>query len=168
MRLCCFAHNADNITHKVEGLLVLHLDGNIGFFAAVDRYPTFIAVDEINAAGGIDGMKLELLFEDDECNEEKSVSAYNKLMDSGINVVLGAVTSGCSIAVSEESVCKLGLEVNVAACKAFVGCNGHTKLTCLLNESVVDALAVVGSHVVNYSGAFKTLLGNMNGEYVGK
>jgi len=63
-----------------------------------------LAVDEINAAGGVNGMKLELLFEDDECNEEKSVSAYNKLMDSGINAVLGAVTSGCSIAVSEESI----------------------------------------------------------------
>ena len=48
-------------------------------------------------------MKLELIFEDDECNEEKAVSAYNKLMDSKVNAIVGATTSGCSIAVGEES-----------------------------------------------------------------
>lgn len=63
-----------------------------------------IAIDEINAAGGVNGKQLEFLFEDDVCDEEKSISAYNKLMDSGINVLVGAVTSGCSIAVSEVSV----------------------------------------------------------------
>ena len=63
-----------------------------------------IAIDEINAAGGVNGKQLELLFEDDVCDEEKAISAYNKLMDSGINVLVGAVTSGCSIAVSEVSV----------------------------------------------------------------
>lgn len=62
-----------------------------------------IAIDEINAAGGVNGKQLELLFEDDVCDEEKAISAYNKLMDSGINVLIGAVTSGCSIAVSEIS-----------------------------------------------------------------
>lgn len=79
------------------------LTGDAASYGISVKQGAQVAVDEINAAGGVNGMKLELLFEDDECNEEKSVSAYNKLMDSGINVVLGAVTSGCSIAVSEES-----------------------------------------------------------------
>ena len=63
-----------------------------------------IAIDEINEAGGVNGMKFELLFEDDEKDEEKSVNAYNTLMDKGINALLGATTSGCSIAVSNVSV----------------------------------------------------------------
>ena len=79
------------------------LTGDAASYGISVKQGAQVAVDEINAAGGVNGMKLELLFEDDECNEEKSVSAYNKLMDSGINVVLGPVTSGCSIAVSEES-----------------------------------------------------------------
>ena len=62
-----------------------------------------VAVDEINEAGGAAGYQLELLFEDDELDEEKSVNAYNKLMDSNVNAILGCVTSGCSIAVSEVS-----------------------------------------------------------------
>lgn len=62
-----------------------------------------IAVDEINAAGGVAGYQFQLLFEDDETDEEKSVNAYNKLMDSGVNAILGCVTSGCCVAVTEVS-----------------------------------------------------------------
>lgn len=50
------------------------------------------------------GKKLELVFEDDQNDAEKAISAYNKVMDQGVVAILGAVTSGCSIAVSEESV----------------------------------------------------------------
>ena len=40
-----------------------------------------IAVDEINAAGGINGVQIEYRFEDDEHDAEKSVNAYNTLKD---------------------------------------------------------------------------------------
>lgn len=62
-----------------------------------------IAVDEINAAGGVNGMKLELKFEDDECDAEKSVNAYNTLKDWDMQVLMGTVTSGCCIAVAESA-----------------------------------------------------------------
>ncbi len=80
------------------------LTGDAASYGISVKQGAQIAVDEINEAGGVNGMKLELIFEDDECNEEKAVSAYNKVMDSGVNAILGAVTSGCSIAVSEESI----------------------------------------------------------------
>ncbi len=62
-----------------------------------------IAVDEINAAGGINGMQIEYKFEDDELDAEKSVNAYNTLKDWGMQVLMGSVTSACSIAVSEKT-----------------------------------------------------------------
>lgn len=89
-------------TFKIGG--IGPLTGDAASYGISVKQGAQVAVDEINAAGGVNGMTLELLFEDDECNEEKSVSAYNKLMDSDVNVILGAVTSGCSIAVSEASV----------------------------------------------------------------
>lgn len=58
-----------------------------------------IAVDEINAAGGINGIKIELFFEDDQADPELSVNAYNALKDKGIDVLLGTVTSGACEAV---------------------------------------------------------------------
>ena len=62
-----------------------------------------IAVDEINAAGGINGVQIEYKGEDDELDNEKSVNAYNALKDWGMQILVGPTTSGCSIAVSEKT-----------------------------------------------------------------
>jgi len=62
-----------------------------------------LAVDEINAAGGVNGIKLELNFQDDEHNEEKAVNAYNTLKDKDMKLLIGTVTSNPCIAVAVES-----------------------------------------------------------------
>ena len=62
-----------------------------------------IAVDEINASGGINGYQIEFKAEDDETDNQKSVNAYNTLKDWGMQFLVGSTTSGCSIAVSEET-----------------------------------------------------------------
>ncbi|MFR8318255.1 MAG: ABC transporter substrate-binding protein, partial [Catenibacillus sp.] len=51
------------------------------------------AVDEINAEGGINGVKIEYQFQDDESDAEKSVNAYNTLKDWGMQMLVGTVTS---------------------------------------------------------------------------
>ena len=61
------------------------------------------AVDEINAAGGINGYQVEYKYEDDELDNEKSVNAYNTLKDWGAQMLVGSTTSSCSIAVSEKT-----------------------------------------------------------------
>ncbi|MBP9996804.1 MAG: ABC transporter substrate-binding protein [Lachnospiraceae bacterium] len=62
-----------------------------------------IAVDEINAAGGINGVQVEYDFQDDECDAEKSVNAYNTLKDWGMQMLVGSTTSGCCVAVAAKS-----------------------------------------------------------------
>lgn len=57
-----------------------------------------LAVDEINEKGGVNGVKLELNAQDDEGDPEKAVNAYNTLKDWGMQLSLGAVTSGACIA----------------------------------------------------------------------
>lgn len=59
-----------------------------------------IAVDEINAEGKI---KLEFKGEDDVADGETAVNAYNKLMDWGMQVLMGPVTTGSSIAVGAKT-----------------------------------------------------------------
>ena len=63
-----------------------------------------IAVEEINAAAGTDGLKLEFQAQDDEADGEKAVSAYNVLKDWGMQVLIGTVTSGACNAVAPETV----------------------------------------------------------------
>jgi len=62
-----------------------------------------IAVDEINAAGGINGVQIEYRFEDDEHDAEKAVNAYNTLKDWNMQVLMGTVTSAPCVAVAEKT-----------------------------------------------------------------
>ena len=62
-----------------------------------------LAVDEINAAGGINGYQVEFISADDEHDAEKSVNAYNDLKDKGMQMLLGTVTSAPCIAVGGEA-----------------------------------------------------------------
>ena len=62
-----------------------------------------IAVDEINAAGGINGYQIDYNFQDDEHDAEKAVNAYNNLKDWGMQVLIGTTTSAPCIAVVEKT-----------------------------------------------------------------
>lgn len=61
-----------------------------------------LAVDQINAAGGFDGIKFELLFEDSQGVAESAVAAYGKLLDDGMIVSLGGTMSGETASIVAE------------------------------------------------------------------
>ena len=57
-----------------------------------------MAVDEINAAGGVNGHMLELVVEDSKCNAQDAITAYNKLTDvDGVKIILGTSCSGAML-----------------------------------------------------------------------
>ena len=60
-----------------------------------------LAVKEINADGGINGIQIEFNFQDDENDAEKAVNAYNTLKDWGMQALLGTVTSAPCVAVGD-------------------------------------------------------------------
>lgn len=81
------------------------LTGGAAVYGNAVRNGAQLAVDEINAAGGVGtaGIRFELNFQDDEHNEEKSVNAYNALKDKDVKVIVGCVTSAPCIAVAAET-----------------------------------------------------------------
>lgn len=62
-----------------------------------------IAVDEINADGGINGYQIDFQFQDDEHDAEKAVNAYNTLKDWGMQMLMGTVTSAPCVAVADKT-----------------------------------------------------------------
>ena len=57
-----------------------------------------LAVEEINAAGGIDGRMLEIVFEDSKCAAADAITAYNKLTDvDEVKIILGTTCSGAML-----------------------------------------------------------------------
>ncbi len=57
-----------------------------------------LAVEEINANGGINGYQVEFEMEDDEADAERATNAYSTLIDWGMQISLGSVTSGACAA----------------------------------------------------------------------
>lgn len=62
-----------------------------------------IAVDEINAAGGINGVQIEYDFQDDQADAEKAVNAYNTLKDWGMQLSMGCTTTDSCVAVAAKT-----------------------------------------------------------------
>ena len=56
-----------------------------------------LAIDEINAKGGVDGRKLELEVQDDACDATTSVAAANKLVTDGVVASVGGYCSGATL-----------------------------------------------------------------------
>ncbi len=79
------------------------MTGNAAIYGMNVANAAQIAVDEINAAGGVNGYMLELNVQDDEQDAEKSVNAYNATKDWGAQMILGCVTSTPCIAVTEKT-----------------------------------------------------------------
>ncbi|MBQ9272311.1 MAG: ABC transporter substrate-binding protein [Mogibacterium sp.] len=61
-----------------------------------------LAVEEINAANP-DGVQLVWEMQDDEHDAEKAVNAYNKLVDDGMQIMIGSVTTAPCTAVAAEA-----------------------------------------------------------------
>ena len=60
-----------------------------------------MAVEEINAAGGINGQKLQVVTGDDVSDPKQGVSVANKFAAEGVKFVVGHFNSGVSIPASE-------------------------------------------------------------------
>ena len=60
-----------------------------------------LAVEEINAGGGIDGRMLELVVEDSKCNAQDAITAYRKLTNvDDVKIILGTSCSSAMLGVA--------------------------------------------------------------------
>jgi branched-chain amino acid transport system substrate-binding protein len=55
-----------------------------------------LVVDEYNAKGGINGKKIELVIEDDQCKPEVATNTAAKLVSEGVVAVIGHICSGAT------------------------------------------------------------------------
>lgn len=77
------------------------LTGGAASYGLSVRNGAQLAVDEINASGGINGMEIYFEMSDDEHDAQRANTVVNALIDDGMQVFMGAVTSTPSIEVGE-------------------------------------------------------------------
>ena len=95
------AAEADGAAFKIGG--IGPTTGAAAIYGTAVMNGAQIAVDEINAAGGINGYQIAYKFEDDQHDAEKSVNAYNSLKDWGMQMLMGTVTTTPCVAVVEKT-----------------------------------------------------------------
>lgn len=102
-----------------------------------------IAVDEINAAGGINGKQIEYRFEDDQNDAEKAVNAYNTLKDWGMQMLVGTTTTAPCIAVASKTASDNVFQITPSASSPDVlsSGNGNVFQVCFTdpNQGVASA-----------------------------
>jgi branched-chain amino acid transport system substrate-binding protein len=80
---------------------VFPLSGSVAFYGTESRDGALLAIEEINAAGGLLGKPLTLIAEDDEGLADKSVNAFTKLTTRDkVAFVLGSSTSGATVSMT--------------------------------------------------------------------
>ena len=100
-----------------------------------------IAVDEINAAGGINGYKIEYNFQDDEHDPQKSINAYNNLKDWGMQILMGTVTTDPCVAVCAQTAKDNMFQVTPSASSTDVLANGNAMQICFTDPNQGTASA---------------------------
>ncbi len=95
---------------------IFPLSGNVSVYGVECKNGIDLAIEEINAAGGVNGKKFVLVSEDDEGNPDKTVNAFQKLTTKdGVKIVIGSLTSGCTKAVTSRAQAQKILQIAPAA-----------------------------------------------------
>ena len=74
------------------------LSGRVADLGVGGRNGAQLGVDDLNAAGGFDGRRVELLTRDDEQNAELARKRLGELFDAGVAFVVGPMTSAMAVA----------------------------------------------------------------------
>lgn len=80
--------------------LISSLSGPAQIYGDANRVGAEIAIERINAAGGINGRNLELVLRDDKAQSDQTVAAYRDLSAEGIRFFLGGPISGTVVALT--------------------------------------------------------------------
>src|SRR3989338_4460321 len=74
--------------------IITSLTGSAAAFGQAHKNGYTIALDELNAAGGVMGKKIELVYYDDQTRPDQAVQGVNKLVDQNhVPIILGAYSS---------------------------------------------------------------------------
>lgn len=94
------ASNANSDIIKIG--VIAPLTGDVAQYGVAVKEGVQLKVDEINANGGINGKKIELVIADSKGDVQESVNIFKKMVSQDkVNLVIGEVISSTSLAISE-------------------------------------------------------------------
>ncbi len=107
-----------------ETIKIGDLGSKVGVFEGYGKYQTMgavLAVEELNAKGGVLGKKLEVVSEDDDTKPGPAVRKAEKLiLQDGVKLLIGAVSSGATMAVMDVTKKHKVIHWNSISCAEFM------------------------------------------------
>lgn len=99
--LFIYLNKANNKQEVITIGAVLPLTGNMASYSAPLKRGMDLAVEEINRKGGINNVKLQIIYEDDKGEAKTAISAYRKLVDiDNVPMVIGGMFSVSTFAIA--------------------------------------------------------------------
>jgi len=121
---------------------VLPLTGNMAPYGVSIQQGINIALEEINASKGINGRKLEMIYEDSQGDPKTGVSAFNKLqMIDNVPLVFGSLTN-VVLAVQPEADKNQVVLINSSAISPLINEKSEDFLFNLVMNSVTEVTAM--------------------------
>lgn len=109
-----------------------------------------LAVEDLNAKGGLLGREVQVIYEDDQGTDSGAVNAYNKLASSGVVAIIGNLYSTMNLAISSE-VEKARIPTIVTGSNVAIGQLGNPYMfQARTNDSV--AISAIVNYAVKESG----------------
>jgi branched-chain amino acid transport system substrate-binding protein len=100
------------------------LGSKVGVFEGYGKYQTMgmqMAIEELNAKGGVLGHKIEIVSEDDETKPAPAVRKAEKLiLQDEVKLLVGAVSSGATMAVMDVTKKHKTIHWNSVSCAEFM------------------------------------------------
>jgi branched-chain amino acid transport system substrate-binding protein len=100
------------------------LGSKVGVFEGYGKYQTMgvtLAVEELNAKGGVLGHKIEIVSEDDETKPAPAVRKAEKLiLQDEVKMIVGAVSSGATMAMMDVTKKHKTIHWNSVSCAEFM------------------------------------------------
>ncbi len=104
-------------TIKIGGIGVL--TGDAAEYGEAVQKGVDLYIEKLNAAGGIDGKSVVVIWEDDRGEPADGILAFNRLVENeGVVAIIGAVITPVTLAVAEESTAT-GIPVITASSTAY-------------------------------------------------
>ena len=88
-------------TAQVKVALNGPITGQLASFGEQMKRGAEMAIADLNAKGGVNGQKLQLVIGDDQCDAKQAVSVANRAVQDKVAVVIGHFCSGSSIPASD-------------------------------------------------------------------
>jgi branched-chain amino acid transport system substrate-binding protein len=144
--------------------LQLPLTGNEAKMGQDMKQAAELAVDEINAAGGINGKKIELVAQDDASDPQTATAAANKLVSQQVVAVVGGYSSGATIpatGVYHQN----GIPMVVTAANSQKISDQKFPEIFMINGTTVHQAAIAADYMINKNHAKKVAIIHDNSGY---